>query len=116
LVRVTSETQHGVGLDAKGVTEAFLLQPTQPLRAGEGGVALKAPGDGDASVLGDQEQQNPLPVFGAASSEGGRSKEVPPAIPVLPFLCANQPQVGLVHQRRRLQGLARFLLGEFLRR
>jgi hypothetical protein len=29
---MTTETQHSVGLDANGVTEAFLLQQTQQLR------------------------------------------------------------------------------------
>jgi hypothetical protein len=39
-----------------------------------------------------------------------------PAIPVLGFLGAHQPQLSFVHQRRCLQRLAGLFLGELLRR
>ena len=47
----------------------------------------------------------------AAHGLGRRCEEVPPAVPVLGPLDIDQPQVGLVDQRGRLQGLARHLLG-----
>jgi hypothetical protein len=37
------------------------------------------------------------------------------AVPVLSLLDVHQPDVGLVHQRRRLERLVRFLLGHLLR-
>jgi hypothetical protein len=39
-------------------------------------------------------------------------KEVATAVPVLGFLDVHKPDVRLVHQRRRLQGLSRLLVDE----
>jgi hypothetical protein len=36
-------------------------------------------------------------------------------VPLLRLLHVYQPQIGLMDQGRRLQGMARLLLGEFLR-
>jgi hypothetical protein len=43
---------------------------------------------------------------------GGRGKEV---TPIVEFLIAHQPQIGLVHQGRGVEGLAGLLPGELLR-
>ncbi len=47
---------------------------------------------------------------------GGGGEEVPAAVPVLGLLLAHQPQVRLMHQRGRLQGLTRLFLCQPLRR
>src|SRR5262249_48185683 len=47
---------------------------------------------------------------------GGGGEEVPAAVPVPGLLPARQPQVRLVHQRGRLQGLAGLFVGQFLGR
>ena len=41
-----------------------------------------------------------------------RRKEVPPTIPLLGLLHIHQPQIGLVHQRGRLQRLPRLLVSQ----
>ena len=52
----------------------------------------------------------------AAHGLGGGGEEVPAPIPVLGLLPAHQPQVRLVHQRGRLQGLTGLFVGQFLDR
>src|SRR5262249_47320808 len=47
---------------------------------------------------------------------GGCGKEVATAVPVLGLLDLNEAKVGLVDQRRRLQRLPRFFLGQLRRR
>ena len=47
---------------------------------------------------------------------GRRREEVPAAVPALDVLCVYQPQIRLVDEGRRLEGLARFLLSQPLRR
>ena len=46
---------------------------------------------------------------------GRGSEEVSPTVPALGAFCVYQPQVGFVHQRRRLQRLTGLLLGQLLR-
>ena len=46
---------------------------------------------------------------------GGRGKEVAAAVPVLRLLDVDQPQIRLMHERRRLKRLARLLLRQFAR-
>ena len=52
----------------------------------------------------------------AAHGLGGGGEEVPAAVPVLGLLAAQQPQVRLMHQRGRLQGLAGPFVGQPLGR
>ena len=45
-----------------------------------------------------------------------RREEVPATVPVLDFIDVHQPQIRLMHQRRRLERLPRLLLGQLLGR
>ena len=50
--------------------------------------------------------------FNATHRLGGSPKEVPTTVPVLSFLDIHQADIGVMHQRRRLQRLARLLLSQ----
>jgi hypothetical protein len=52
----------------------------------------------------------------AAHGLGGGGEEVAPAVPVLDLVHVHQPEVRLVDQGGGLEGLARLLLGQLLRR
>ena len=70
--------------------------------------ALSVPAVLGPPLATDVVDQNPPHCF------GGGGKEMPAAIPVLTLFTAHEPQIDLVHQRRRLERLARRLLRHLL--